>query len=212
MDEKELNKINKLFESIGKELNIDLKNTKSDKDNKESKNTKDTKDTKDNKDSKDNKKTDLELLQNEFNSLIKKNNELEEAKLMAVADNQNTVKRYQNESINVRKYAGERLASEIIPSIDTFRKVLSTSPDIPEVKNYLIGFEMIINQMDQGLSNAGVVMIETKVGDDFLPEFHTAVEQIETEAVASGKICGVISNGYKLHDRVIKHASVKVAK
>lgn len=144
--------------------------------------------------------------------LAKENESLKEQKLMAVADNQNTVRRFQTESMNIKKYGGEKIASEILPAIDTFRKVLQSTPDNTEIKNYLMGFEMIINQMDQGLANAGVTLIQTKVGDDFSAEEHSAVEEVETEAVASGKISSVISNGYKLHDRVIKHAIVKVAK
>ncbi|KAJ3616081.1 hypothetical protein Zmor_012070 [Zophobas morio] len=137
---------------------------------------------------------------------------LEEKRLIAVADSQNTVRRFQNEATLIKKYGGEKLAAEIIGPIDTFRKVLATSPEDPQIKNYLIGFEMIINQIDQGLGQAGVAMIPTKIGDDFSPELHNAIEEVQTDSVAPGKICAIISNGYKLHDRVIKHATVKVAK
>lgn len=154
----------------------------------------------------------IQELETAVNELYAEIANLEEGKLMAVADSQNTVRRFQNEAINIRKYGGEKLASNILPVIETFKTVLKTSPDIPEVKNYLIGFEMIVNQIDNALAESGVTMIQTKIGDDFSPELHTAIEQVETEAVESGKISAVISNGYKLHDRVIKHASVKVAK
>lgn len=152
----------------------------------------------------------------ELNELVKQlildNANLEEKRLIAVADVQNTVRRFQNETVAIKKYGGEKLAAEIIGPIDTFRKVLATSPDDPQIKNYLIGFDMIINQIDQGLNQAGVTMIPTKVGDDFSAEIHHAIEEVTTDSVAPGKICAIISNGYKLHDRVIKHTIVKVAK
>src|SRR5699024_5370813 len=109
----------------------------------------------------------IEEIELEFKSLQNKVNELEEKRLIAVAETQDTVRRFKNESQNVKKYGGEKLASEIIGPIDTFRKVLQTSPDDPQIKNYLIGFEMVINQIDQALNNAGVQMINTKIGDDF---------------------------------------------
>lgn len=164
------------------------------------------------KDEKEKELSNLDKLELEFANLIDKVEKLEESRLMAIADNQNTVKRFQNESILVRKYGGEKIATEIIPAIDMFRSVLKSTPDNPEIKNYLMGFEMIINQMDQALANAGVSMITVNVGDDLNPEIHSAIEQVETDKVESGKIAIVVSNGYKLHDRVIKHAAVKVAK
>lgn len=164
------------------------------------------------KDEKEKELSNLDKLELEFANLIDKVEKLEESRLMAIADNQNTVKRFQNESILVRKYGGEKIATEIIPAIDMFRSVLKSTPDNPEIKNYLMGFEMIINQIDQALANAGVSMITVNVGDDLNPEIHSAIEQVETDKVESGKIAKVVSNGYKLHDRVIKHAAVKVAK
>ena len=164
------------------------------------------------KEEKEKELSNLDKLELEFANLIDKVEKLEESRLMAIADNQNTVKRFQNESILVRKYGGEKIATEIIPAIDMFRSVLKSTPDNPEIKNYLMGFEMIINQMDQALANAGVSMITVNVGDDLNPEIHSAIEQVETDKVESGKIAIVVSNGYKLHDRVIKHAAVKVAK
>lgn len=154
----------------------------------------------------------LETLELEFISLLEQNAKLEEARLIAVADNQNTVKRFQNEAVQVRKYGGEKLASEMLPAVDMFRTVFASLEDKPEIKNYLMGFEMIVNQIDQALANSGVTLITTKVGDDLNPELHNAIEQVETKDVPSGKIVAIVSNGYKLFDRVIKHVVVKVAK
>ncbi|AHI52711.1 nucleotide exchange factor GrpE [Spiroplasma culicicola] len=189
-NKEEQNNILNLFEIIKKELNVEP--TKEGEEKQELSN--------------------IEKLELEFANLIDQNSKLEEARLIAVADTQNTVKRFQNEAVLVRKYGGERLATELIPAIDMFRSVLKSTPDNPEIKNYLMGFEMIINQIDQALNNAGVSMITTNLGDDLNPEIHNAIEQVESNDFTTGKIVAVISNGYKLHDRVIKHAAVKVAK
>ncbi|AUB31423.1 nucleotide exchange factor GrpE [Spiroplasma floricola] len=193
MEKQKQKEILNLFENVKKELKIKSKHTKESKEEKEE------------------ELSAIEKLELEFVALNEEIEQLKEAKLIAIADNQNTVRRFQNESILVRKYGGEKLASELIPAIDMFRGVLKSTPDNPEIKNYLMGFEMIINQIDQGLTNAGVSMINVKSGDDFNPELHSAIEQIKSEEFETGKIVTVVSNGYKLHDRVIKHAAVKVA-
>ncbi|AOG60262.1 molecular chaperone GrpE (heat shock protein) [Spiroplasma helicoides] len=154
----------------------------------------------------------IDKLELEIVALIDKIQKLEESKLMAIADNQNTVRRFQEETSRVKKYGGEKLASEILPAIDMFKSVVASTPDNPEIKNYLMGFQMIINQIDQALSNAGISMIQTKIGDELNPELHNAIEQVEDSHLKSGKIAEVVSNGYRLHDRVIKHVAVKVAK
>ncbi|WP_342258447.1 nucleotide exchange factor GrpE [Spiroplasma endosymbiont of Dioctria linearis] len=211
MEKEKMKKILDLFENIKKELNInpktkEIKDEKSDKDHKNIK----TEDKK-NKEVNVEELSNIEKLELEFIALNDEIAKLEEARLIAVADNQNTVRRFQNESVLVRKYGGEKLASELIPAIDMFRGVLNSTPDNAEIKNYLMGFEMIINQIDQALTNAGVAMVVVKPGDDFNPELHSAIEQVKSEEFKSGKIAIVVSNGYKLHDRVIKHAAVKVA-
>ncbi|QGS51782.1 nucleotide exchange factor GrpE [Spiroplasma tabanidicola] len=222
MEKEKYKKVFDLINNVKKELNIDsnLNNNipKQQTDNNnvdlnDKTNIKHEKDSKsDSKQSEEKPLTSIELLELEFVDLLETNSKLEEQKLMAVADNQNTVRRYQNEAASVRKYGGEKLATELLPAIDMFRSVLKTSPDNPEIKNYLIGFEMIINQIDQALSNAGLSMIQTKIGDELDPNIHNAIDQIETKDVKSGRIAAIVSNGYRLHDRVIKHVGVKVAK
>ncbi|AGR40997.1 nucleotide exchange factor GrpE [Spiroplasma taiwanense] len=208
MDKKEKKIIFDLLDDIKINLNIDLKSDDKDKKLKKDKKNEDEIEI----DIEKKELSSVEKLELEIANLMNEISKLEEAKLMAIADNQNTVRRFQNETMLIKKYGGEKLAIELLPAIDMFRTVLKSSPDNPEIKNYLMGFEMIISQIDQALSNSGIQIIEVKSGDEFNPELHTAIEQIETEEFESGKITSVVSNGYKLHDRVIKHAAVKVAK
>ncbi|ARU91963.1 molecular chaperone GrpE (heat shock protein) [Spiroplasma clarkii] len=191
MDKKQQKKVLDLFEQIKKELQIEPKPETTDENVELS---------------------PIEQLELEFAALLDDNAKLAEAKLMAVADNQNTVKLFQKEAILVRKYGGEKLASEMLPAIDMFKSVFNSLEDKPEIKNYLMGFEMVVNQIDQALSNSGVTQITTNIGDELNPEIHYAIEQIETDQVKPGQIAVVVSNGYKLYDRVIKHVIVKVAK
>ncbi|AHI53701.1 molecular chaperone GrpE (heat shock protein) [Spiroplasma sabaudiense Ar-1343] len=213
MSDKDLNEIKKLLNDVKKQLEPRKSSNGAEDINDKAENyEKNLKEKNTKKRAVNYSNESIEQLENYLDELIFENSRLKEEKLLAIAENQNIVRRYQQESINVKKYGGQKLAEGIIPAIDLFRGVLNQPNDNPEIKNYLIGFEFIIKQIDEALTNAGIQIIQTKVGDKFDHNIHEANEQVETEAVASGLIAQVIQNGYKLHDRVIKYALVKVAK
>ncbi|QHX35867.1 molecular chaperone GrpE (heat shock protein) [Spiroplasma sp. TIUS-1] len=153
------------------------------------------------KDQKEIKKSDKEFIK-----------ELEEKILMMKADEQNAVRLFKSELASAKKYGAAGLARELIPVIDMLKAVVAAPTNSPEVQNYLLGFKMLIVQIEQALEANNITLINTKVGDDFDMYLHQAIETVDTDKVASGKIVEVVANGYKLHDRVIKHANVRVAK
>ncbi|PPE05219.1 nucleotide exchange factor GrpE [Williamsoniiplasma lucivorax] len=138
--------------------------------------------------------------------------QLEERNLMNVATVQTMARRHEEQIRDYRKYGGTKLAEDIIKPIDLFRKVLASPVASEEVKNYLIGFEMLSKQMQQALEDNGISQIPVKPGDKFDPTIHNANEAVESAECKPGEIVSVISNGYKLYERVIIHALVKVAK
>ncbi|ATZ16405.1 molecular chaperone GrpE [Entomoplasma freundtii] len=152
------------------------------------------------------------VVETELKNLTNTVRQLQEENLENIAKIQTMARRHGEEEVQTRKYGGVKLAQDIIPALDLFKKILTMPVKNEEVKNYLMGFDMIAKQLDQVLANNGIHQIEVKVGDDFNPHLHEATEVIETENVPSGKIAVINSHGYKLHDRVIKHTSVKVAK
>lgn len=152
------------------------------------------------------------VVETELRNLTNAIHQLQEENLENIAKIQTMARRHNEEEIKTRKYGGARLAQELIPALDLFKKILEIPVKNEEVKNYLMGFDMISKQIDQILSNNGISKIPAKVGDEFDPHLHEATEVVETTEIPSGKIAAINSNGYKLHDRVIKHTNVKVAK
>ncbi|WP_338984146.1 nucleotide exchange factor GrpE [Spiroplasma endosymbiont of Othius punctulatus] len=138
--------------------------------------------------------------------------ELKNEILMMKANEQNVAKMFKSEIASSKKFGSADLARDLIPVIDMLKAVVNSPTSSPEVQNYLIGFNMLISQIDQALASNKITLIQTKQGDDFDMYLHQAIEIVETDKVASGKIVEVVANGYKLHDRVIKHANVRVAK
>ncbi|WP_031542948.1 nucleotide exchange factor GrpE [Mesoplasma photuris] len=137
---------------------------------------------------------------------------LEEAKLMKIAEVQNLTRRYNDERRSLKQYGAKGLAEGIITPLDLLKKVVAMPNESPEVKNYLMGFEMIIKQLEHVLEENGISEISVKVGDEFNADIHNANEAIEGTDFKENQIVEVISNGYKLYDQVLVHAIVKVAK
>ncbi|PPE04466.1 heat shock protein GrpE [Entomoplasma ellychniae] len=121
-----------------------------------------------------------------------------------------TKKRNEQESI-IRKYGSANLAEDLIKPFDLLKKVVEAPNDNPEVKNYLAGFNMVINQIQNAFENNGIKAMGVKPGDEFNSNIHEANESVESAEFDSNKVVSVISDGYMIHDRVLVHAIVKVS-
>jgi molecular chaperone GrpE len=126
------------------------------------------------------------------------------------AELENFKKRMNEERMKDHKYRSQSLATAILPALDTFEQAIGVSTDNEDVKNFLVGFEMIHKQFVDSLAGEGVEVIVAK-GEAFDPNFHQAVMQEEVEGVEAGIVLAEMQKGYKLKDRVIRPAMVKVS-
>ncbi|WP_342268642.1 nucleotide exchange factor GrpE [Spiroplasma endosymbiont of Aspidapion aeneum] len=163
------------------------------------------------KSKKDKKITDIEKLEKAISNLMTEYDDLKWKNQISATNEINLKNRFLIEKTDIIKYNGADLAKNVLVPFDMLKRVISLPSPSPEVDNYLKGFEMVVGQMDNAFTEAGIEVIKTKVGDDFDQNIHEAVETIETEAQAKGKVAHIISNGYKLKDRVIIYTKVKVS-
>lgn len=132
--------------------------------------------------------------------------------LRALAEAENMRKRIQKEKQDMLRFGIENAISEFLPAIDNFENALRfASSATGEVKNWAIGFEMILAQFKEVLHNHGIVAYHSE-GNTFDPELHEAVEIVETTEQEDGAILHEFTKGYKSASRVIRPARVKVAK
>jgi len=137
---------------------------------------------------------------------------LEEAEnkvLRAQADFDNFRRRTRLDQEAAQKYRAQSLVSEIIPALDNFERALQIEADNDQTKSLLQGMNMVYNQLIQALQNEGVEAIKS-VGEQFDPHIHQAVMQVEDESFESNTVIEELQKGYKLKDRVIRPAMVKV--
>jgi molecular chaperone GrpE len=149
----------------------------------------------------------------EENRLLKERiYELENELLRNRADLENFKKRQREEAIKDRIYANSNLIQDFLAPLEFLDKACNFETESVELKNFLIGFQMIDKQFYQVLENDGLKEIVVKIGDEFNPNFHHALETVETEDYEANKIVEVLSKGYTYKERIIKPVMVKVSK
>jgi molecular chaperone GrpE len=133
--------------------------------------------------------------------------------LRTMADFDNYKKRAAREKQDAIKYANENLLQKLIPVLDTFDMALSAAQNpAPEaVQSLKTGIAMVHQQLKSALSEAGLEEVDA-AGKPFDPNLHEAVSQKETVEVPDGQVAQQMRKGYKLRDRLLRPATVVVAK
>ena len=154
-------------------------------------------------------KTAEELLQEKIEKLEEEVKASEDKYLRLYAEFEN-FKRRKNQEIETNNiYKSQKVITEILPSLDNLERALQVDSDNEEVKALRKGVEMVYEGILNVLKTEGVEEVETE-NVQFAPNIHHAVMQGEESDKESGVILDTFQKGYKLKDRVIRPAMVKV--
>jgi len=135
--------------------------------------------------------------------------ETENKMLRNQADFDNFRRRTRLDQEAAQKYRAQSIVSDILPALDNFERALQIEANNEQTKSLLQGMNMVYNQLVQALQNEGVELIKS-VGEPFDPHLHQAVMQVEDDNFESNTVVEELQKGYKLKDRVIRPAMVKV--
>ena len=124
------------------------------------------------------------------------------------AEFDNARKRAAREQQEFRDYALADTMKTLIPVLDSFDRALQSSPEKSE---FHVGVELIHKQLQDALAKLGVQPISAK-GQQFDPRYHEAIEMVDTENVKDHEVLEELQRGYKLKDRLLRPAMVKVAR
>lgn len=130
--------------------------------------------------------------------------------LRVQADFDNYRKRTQKEKEEFGQYLNTDLLMRIIPTLDNFKLALKHLPKELEDNSWVQGIWHIEKQLEQTLAEEGVEEILAQ-GQKFDHNLHEAIEEVQSE-LPQGEITEEIVKGYKLNNKVIRHAKVKVSK
>lgn len=149
-------------------------------------------------------------LEAEIEKLKSDNANLKNEYLKVFAEMENTKKRLKDEAIKDRKYASQHVVGELINPIDMLVQIVNMPAPSPEISNYVVGFQMITNQLIDILKGEGLAPIEA-LNKEFDPNKMHAVEALETED-SENIVVKVNQAGYMYKDRVLRPAMVVVTK
>lgn len=151
--------------------------------------------------------TDIELEQ-----LQQEAKEYKDKYLRLLAEQENTRKRLTKEKEELTEYAVQKVVLEFLQPIDHLEQALSyTDKMSQEVRHWCEGFKMILAQFKDLLSFHGIDEFHAH-GVPFDPHFHEAIEMVEKEDVEPGTVIAEMRKGYKMGQRTIRPAKVKVSK
>ena len=124
------------------------------------------------------------------------------------AEFDNARKRAAKEQQDYRDYALLDAIKTLIPVLDSFDRALQASPQKSE---FHVGVELIHKQLQDALGKIGMRPLSAK-GEQFDPRFHEAIEMVDTEDAPDHQVLEELQRGYKLKDRLLRPAMVKVAR
>lgn len=132
--------------------------------------------------------------------------------LRTTADFENFKKRAARERQDAIKYANEALLQKLVTVLDSFEMALAATQSGPvDGQSLQAGIAMTQQQLRNALAEAGLEEVDAS-GKAFDPNLHEAVSQQETDAVPEGHVVQQLRKGYKLRERLLRPASVVVAK
>jgi molecular chaperone GrpE len=131
----------------------------------------------------------------------------------AVADLENYKKDQAKLMGEFRKFATLDVIFQILPVLDNFNASLEHVPEKEKDNAWVTGITHIKKQLEDVLKNNGVEEIEVKIGDEFDPEMHEAVQDTKEANIdtnKTNKIAKVVQKGYKINNKIIRAAKVTV--
>ena len=142
-------------------------------------------------------------------AMKEKIDELEDRVKRQMAEFENFRKRTEKEKAAMFETGAKSVIEKILPVVDNFERGLATIPEEEKGSAFAEGMEMIYKQLLGELEKMDVKPIQA-VGEEFNPEFHNAVMQVESEEYESGVVAQELLKGYTYRDSVVRHSMVAV--
>ena len=149
----------------------------------------------------------LEKLQGEYDTLRASYDAVTDKFLRLTIEYENFRKRSQREKEAVYPDAVAATVEKFLPVVDNFERAMACETQDLEYKK---GIDLIYSAL-MGTLQKLQVEAYAQVGDTFQPELHNAVMHIEDESLGEGVISQVFEKGYRIGERVVRHAMVQVA-
>jgi len=128
------------------------------------------------------------------------------------AEFSNYKKRQDQQIAELRAFSTINLIKRLLPIQDDFERAQKTLPEGISHMTWIEGVMLIHRKLQGVLDSEGVKTIEVKPNDVFDPNLHEAISQDDADGIASGHVIEMLQTGYKIGERVIRPALVRVAR
>jgi len=154
---------------------------------------------------------DLTQLYDQVQSAIDERDQMKDQLLRTMADFQNFRKRVQDEKKILEERANEKFVLALLPVLDNFERSMASVTAGASLESVTEGIKAIERQLRSVLDSQKVVRIAS-VGSPFDPDLHEALATVDSEEHPEGTVMDEIEAGYKVGERVIRPARVRVSK
>ncbi|MCB1356702.1 MAG: nucleotide exchange factor GrpE [Maritimibacter sp.] len=149
----------------------------------------------------------------EVAALTAERDELRDKFMRALADAENSRKRSERDRREAENYGGSKLARDMLPVYDNLNRALEAVPeDMRNQAGGLIeGVQLTMRELLNIFEKHGIKKVAPEVGDRFDPQMHEAMFEAPVPGTKAGDIIQVMTEGFMLHDRLLRPAQVGVS-
>nr|WP_263313131.1 nucleotide exchange factor GrpE [Mammaliicoccus sp. Marseille-Q6498] len=151
----------------------------------------------------------VEIPEAELELLKEKATQEEEKYLRLYAEFENYKRRMKQESSIMKEYQAQNVLTSVLPALDNMDRALKQEGDSEDYLTFKKGVQMVYDDLLKSLKDNGLEEIQSQ-NQKFDPNVHQAVMQDNNPDFESGVVTEELQRGYKLKDRVLRPAMVKV--
>ncbi|MEM9433478.1 MAG: nucleotide exchange factor GrpE [Pseudomonadota bacterium] len=154
-----------------------------------------------------------EVEEDELSRVEAERDQMKDRLLRALADAENIRKRADRDRREAELYGGTKLARDMLPVFDNLKRAVDAADDSQReaAKAVFEGVELTLRELLSVFSKHGIETISPEIGDKFDPQLHQAMFEAPLPDTAAGDIIQVMTQGFKLQDRLLRAAQVGVS-
>ncbi|MCF1708201.1 nucleotide exchange factor GrpE [Tabrizicola sp. J26] len=152
-------------------------------------------------------------IESELEKAIAERDEFRDRFMRALADAENSRKRGERDRREAEQYGASRLARDLLPVYDNLRRALdaATEDHRAQASALIEGVELTLRELTNVMQKHGITPISPANGDQFDPQLHQAMFEAPVPGTRAGQIIQVMTEGFLLHDRLLRPAQVGVS-
>lgn len=156
---------------------------------------------------------EFDMAASEIEALRAERDEMRDRFMRALADAENARKRGERDRREAEQYGGTRLARDLLPVYDNLHRAIAAVTEEQRAQQAALieGLELTLRELQNVFGKHGVTVITPEVGEVFDPQLHEAMFEAPVPGTVAGTILQRMSDGFMLHDRLLRPAQVGVS-